>query len=822
MRNTLLTILFLIIGLAISPAQTLIDNFDSSYVNGVYQINLEPPSTATISDNHSDYQEGTGSLNFNAVLMDLHAWGTYAEIQQVAPQGQYFDWSTSDTLRLWIKVYQAPTLPENMFFRFAVMDQPNEGDPSEMFVYENAAALDVQTDWYELVIPFVEIPSDGTINPSDTGFTVTPTGWGLPYNNMMLDKNKLVSYQITAVTDAQIIDSLKVGYDHLVRTGNVATPFVFFNGLAVQGPLEQFTWGQSALEVEEGTGATSGTNSLKWTQGDEWGNGWTGAGWNITDPYNMGGAWAVDSLKFKMKVPAGTDTLRFQFESGADGKVGYLVDPIADDQWHQYALPLRDFVPQDGTLNFDSTSVSVFQFMAEENAQAGRVIYLDDIWTGNPTIDVIAPPPPANISVVPGSYVNTITWDDVPSESGETYRIYYSTHQITDITDPDVEVVTSDVFMIGENVNLMDHLLIAPATDQEVSYYYAMTCTDDAGNTSIVSQNSGLITNTAKGVTPINPVAPVNFAADGDLSEWSGITPFRMFLSDGTGHKVTNTTIDDDADLSVLAYVAMDNDNIYLAFDVTDDVVSTDTTDPQTWLYDSPDFYIGLYNWHGAPHNSYKRGSEPDYHFRFARNAALIDNLGGTRVLEQGDPNYYWDEKFLPGYVVEAKIALADLATAGGDDLFTPVIGMRIPLDFSVNDNDSPGTNVREGIMTYSPYNEDHSWEHPYRWVNTWIGDQWTGVDGDANEVLTYNLEQNYPNPFNPTTLIQYSLQKSGIVTLKVYDMLGREIKTLVNENQNAGSHVIEFNAQNLASGVYLYRLETGSFTQVKKMIFMK
>lgn len=821
MRTTLLTFLLLAIGWFFSPAQTVIDNFDSSSVNGIYQINLEPPSTASISDNHSDFQEGTGSLNFNTVLMDLHSWGTYSEIQQLAPGGGYFDWSTSDTLRLWIKVYQAPTLPDNMFFRFAVMDQPTAEEDAEMYIYENAAALDVQTDWYELVIPFVEIPSDGTVNPSDTGFTVTPTSWGLPYNNMMLDKDKITSYQLTAVTNAQIIDSVKVGYDLLVRTGNVAVPIVFFNGLAVEGPLEQFTWGQSTLEVEEGTGATTGTNSVKWTQGDEWGNGWTGAGWNILQPYNMGGAWAVDSLKFKMKVPAGTDTIRFQFESGADGKVGYLLKPIADDQWHQYALPLREFVPQDGTTNFDSTSVSVFQFMAEENAQAGTVVYLDDIWTGNPSIDVVAPPPPSNVSVVAGSFVNSVLWDDVPNESGESYRIYYAAHPISDVTVPDVEVVTSEVFMIAENTGLKDHLLLAPATDQSVSYYYAMTCTDDAGNMSVISQNSPMVTNTAKGVTTINPEAPTNFAADGDLSDWDGITPTRMFISDGTGHVVTNTTIDDDADLSVLAYVAMDNDYLYVAFDVTDDVVSTDTTQ-SSWLIDSPDLYIGLFDWHGAPHNSYKRGSQPDYHIRFGRNAAMIDNLGSYRILEQGDPNYYWDERFLPGYVVEAKISLADLAAAGNDDLFTPVIGKRIPIDFSVNDNDEPGTGNREGIMTYSPYNEDHSYEHPYRWLYTWIGDQWTGVESDANEVLTYNLDQNYPNPFNPTTLIQYSLQQTGKVTLKVYDMLGSEVRTLVNETQNAGRHTVQFNASSLASGVYLYRLESGSFVQVKKMLFIK
>ncbi len=88
--------------------------------------------------------------------------------------------------------------------------------------------------------------------------------------------------------------------------------------------------------------------------------------------------------------------------------------------------------------------------------------------------------------------------------------------------------------------------------------------------------------------------------------------------------------------------------------------------------------------------------------------------------------------------------------------------------------------------------------------------------------MLSYELAQNYPNPFNPVTQIQYSLEQSSNVTLRVFDILGREVATLINENQNAGRHVVDFNASDFASGIYLYRLEAGSFVQVKKMILMK
>lgn len=90
-----------------------------------------------------------------------------------------------------------------------------------------------------------------------------------------------------------------------------------------------------------------------------------------------------------------------------------------------------------------------------------------------------------------------------------------------------------------------------------------------------------------------------------------------------------------------------------------------------------------------------------------------------------------------------------------------------------------------------------------------------------------FKLEQNYPNPFNPSTTIRYSIplnvkgQTSNVI-LKVYDVLGNEIATLVNEEKPEGSYEVEFNASSLSSGMYLYRLQTGDFIAVKKIILLK
>jgi hypothetical protein len=97
-----------------------------------------------------------------------------------------------------------------------------------------------------------------------------------------------------------------------------------------------------------------------------------------------------------------------------------------------------------------------------------------------------------------------------------------------------------------------------------------------------------------------------------------------------------------------------------------------------------------------------------------------------------------------------------------------------------------------------------------------------TGVARQQVEPTKFALTQNYPNPFNPTTTISYSLKSTGNVSLKVYDILGKEVAVLAEGVQNAGNHDVRFFASNLASGVYFYRLVSPAGTLVKKMMLMK
>jgi len=85
-----------------------------------------------------------------------------------------------------------------------------------------------------------------------------------------------------------------------------------------------------------------------------------------------------------------------------------------------------------------------------------------------------------------------------------------------------------------------------------------------------------------------------------------------------------------------------------------------------------------------------------------------------------------------------------------------------------------------------------------------------------------FELLQNYPNPFNPSTTISYSLPQAGNVTLKIYDALGREAATLVNDFKSEGEYRVQFNGSSLSSGMYFYRLQAGSNVAIKKLVLMK
>jgi hypothetical protein len=150
--------------------------------------------------------------------------------------------------------------------------------------------------------------------------------------------------------------------------------------------------------------------------------------------------------------------------------------------------------------------------------------------------------------------------------------------------------------------------------------------------------------------------------------------------------------------------------------------------------------------------------------------------------------------------------------------------GQKHPDYYTIGFVEGKGTTSNENYYSYSDHPGTSGLYH-YRLKQTdYNGDIHYSEEIEVNLSLGINfkLDQNYPNPFNPSTTISYELPVPSIVTLKVYDVLGKEIVTLVNMEENAGVHEFDFNADKLASGIYLYKIKAGTFEQTRKMILLK
>ena len=169
-----------------------------------------------------------------------------------------------------------------------------------------------------------------------------------------------------------------------------------------------------------------------------------------------------------------------------------------------------------------------------------------------------------------------------------------------------------------------------------------------------------------------------------------------------------------------------------------------------------------------------------------------------------------------------------------GTSLSAPFVSALVGLILSVDSTLSPnqiydiikGTADKIGQYPY----DKNGWNQylGYGRINAYKALEAARILTDINSINdlelpnNYTLEQNYPNPFNPSTTIKYSIPQQSNVTLKVFDVLGSEVTTLVNKQQPQGNYEVEFDASYLTSGILLYRLQAGDFVETKKMILLK
>lgn len=623
-------------------------------------------------------------------------------------------------------------------------------------------------------------------------------------------------YFDTGVASTFYIDKVWIG------TPEVPIELTIFNGQAVSRNIGFEAWGfnNNDLEFAEGEGYQVGTNAILW-ETSNWD--WQGKGFWF-DPQDFTDSWDSDSLKIKIKAPAAINDFAFVWYDWSDYTARYVLSEVAwDGEWHVFSIPLYDFSMDEG---FDVSSIYYFSIEANEATIPERVL-LDDIWVGDPDIiiDLDPPLPPVSISVSDDEgtpYINYISWPDNEAETGETYDVYASKNLITDLS-------STDVFMVADNVedgvNVAIHRIYHPITEGDETFFYAVSATDVNGNPSETFTTSESFTNVGEARSIIHYGMPPNFVADGFFDEWAGIVPFNIHPDRSL---IETGSFADSLDYSLNCYLAMDSDNLYVAFDVLDDVFSWQESNSSDWWDDeSIEFFIGLYEIAGSEshHHGWTRGSEPDFRITFRPDRYTFDAWPSEDSILVSAEDYSFDSGGASNYYIEAKIPLANLTSLAGDSAFTPVEGMKIPLEIQINDNDQVdggGETIKR--MQFGVNSGDSPWNSaPDIWTFTWIGlPMVVGIENNPQTVSSYALGNAYPNPFNPLTTIEYSTAKTGNVKIEVYNSLGQYVATLVNEHQLAGNHKVNFDGSQLSSGLYFYKIQSKNYTNTKKMLLVK
>ncbi len=520
-------------------------------------------------------------------------------------------------------------------------------------------------------------------------------------------------------------------------------------------------------------------------------------------------------------------------------------------------------------------AVGPFWNWAAGSASDAGAVWLDDVFIGPADLDLsAASDPPAAMAGVAFFYMmgnpdNRIGWTHV--NQAFAYNAYFSEDAITDISAEGVSLL--EKVIPDEPYPFVSHFVESPHPSVDTELHYAVTSLSEFGvENPDVSSSSGSIDN------PYIPILPTiahlteeeaNRLFD-DLTAGSASgagfpDAARPFVVDSAHSQLSEslTLPDSDEDLSARVWLGYSDENeLWIYAEVTDDAREfqpADAVPGNAWGYDSIELGWGNYDVRdaggsplgGSPHGDMMRGDYADYQFRVW---AQVDAGGdvamsrtyagwsidaepqgggaahGVLVDENGDEI---------GYKMLAVIPLNAIQNVSEGDVVLDPPGPAeirlVPFTITLNDADgegcagnAPDINCRSHQITWSldPSVNNQWWNTPSQWqVVAMTGrDRAVSSEGESTLPDAYALAQNYPNPFNPATTIRFRLANAETVTLRVFDMLGREVAALLDgRTMPAGVHDVRFDADRLVSGAYFYRLEAGAaFVRTKKMILLK
>ena len=490
-------------------------------------------------------------------------------------------------------------------------------------------------------------------------------------------------------------------------------------------------------------------------------------------------------------------------------------------------------------------------------------VHLDDVFIGPADYDLSdaagKPAAMTGVMVAADGPVNVISWTHNPDFGG--YNVYASEKPITDVSAEGVLRIgnvsfEADAFEVRHRVEL---------PSSAVTFYYAVTSLSafgvenaDVSNSAVEIANPDITSSpwilplTAEQDEQMFDLINEGMASNAHFPE--GSEPFVVDDMHSQLSELNVTLPDNNEDLSAKVWVAYyEGDGgqlqpqIYVYAEVADDVADYATKEQEpniAWQYDSIEIGWGNYDvidaggtlLGGSPHSDMGSGEFPDYQLRISPHGSPSDAEARTFV-SRGDPFQRAGvggaayQSMTNGYKVLAQFDATAITAPGDANANFPGMGDPVrymPFTITLNDADGEGNDpprVHQITWSLDPTVNNNWWNTPSQWQAVAMGyPEVVSAEGDSELPEVFALDQNYPNPFNPATTIRFQLPQAEQVTLRVFDVLGREVATLLEDAlMGAGEHTVQFDAAWLTSGLYLYRLEAGaSFAQTRRMMLVK
>lgn len=592
-----------------------------------------------------------------------------------------------------------------------------------------------------------------------------------------------------------------------------------------------------------------------------------GAGWvNVALPFPQLTRNELDSAKVG-KNPDGTDRqsgalnthdARWEFWGAYDDAIGVISD-VTHANWREF--------------NFNRTR-RFGVFWDQPDPSINGPIYIDNFYIGRSTTDLektkLPPPPASGLQAVSQNSENTVSWTLGADISA--YNVYFSGDEITNIADSTVffwKTVNADQPLS------LTHRMVSPHPDAvSHNYHYAVTATNlwstentDVTQSRVTVNASGELDSYIFKFTPaeeaqvINSLETQTIRTDG----WPTDTmrPFTMKASASAAIRRPPTD-DIVSGKAWVGYGDSEGEVIFYAYvEVLDDDLQYNPImnaqgdlDWNAYKRDQVEMRFGTYYVNfvtGSTNRGAGRVENPDYTLAMRPTTTDTETARpantGLYVTFGGQNNYPFAfvpllEPIMSG---ETQIGYRMLVAFEASKLIEPT-------DFSA---DAPFVAPGADEIKYIPFSltivDDALDARPFFWEQSryLVTTSWkpnfsnvyfeqpsdfaavaiaganrrvTSIENRSNVIPgEFTLDQNYPNPFNPSTAIRFTLPQAGDVTLIVYNTLGQNVATLVNNQRFVqGSHTVSFDASGLSSGVYLYRVESGNYSATRKMILMK